>query len=135
MADLVITAANVAKGTPSTTSTGTAGEAITQGQALYFNTDGKWWKAKANGTAVQAKVGGVALNAASAGQPVVVQTSGQITIGATMTKGVLYYASPTAAGGIAPFADLGAGNYTTVLGFALSTTIMVVAPIITGVTQ
>jgi hypothetical protein len=48
---------------------------------------------------------------------VVVQTGGQITIGATVTAGTVYYLSGTA-GGIRPAADNTTGDYPQVIGMA-----------------
>ena len=49
MADLTITAANVAPGAGAVKDTGTAGEALTAGQLVYKKSaDGKWYKADCN---------------------------------------------------------------------------------------
>ena len=44
-------------------------------------------------------------------------------LGATLTAGVAFYLSDTP-GGICPVADVGTGEYATVLGFATSTTVL-----------
>lgn len=124
-ADLSVTAASVVPGTGAVLSTGTAGEALTAGQALYLKAaDHKWYKADCNSATAEVRVAkAFAITGSAAGQPVVVQTSGQITIGATMTAGVVYYLSGTA-GGIRPVADNTTGDYPQVLGMALSTTVL-----------
>lgn len=127
MADLTVTAANVqppASGAFSVT--GTAGAAITAGQVVYLDSATSTYKlAKADVLAANAPVG-IALNGAAIGQPVAVLTAGPITIGATLTPGVGYYLSKTAAGGICPVADLAAGSYPSFLGFATSASLMTV---------
>lgn len=122
MADLTITAANVAKGTNATIAYGTAGAAITAGQTLYIDTANSnvLKLGDANASALTATIAGVALHAAASGQPITYQTAGSITIGATVAVGTPYVASATA-GGIAPAADLATGWRTTVLGVATTT--------------
>jgi hypothetical protein len=136
MADLTITAGSVVKGTGATTETLIAGASITAGQSLYKDASDSN-KAKLfdadSATAAARSFYGVALNSASSGQPVVVQTGGNITIGATVAVGVAYYASDTP-GGICPFADLEAGDYPTIIGIGISTTQIKIQPIAAGVT-
>lgn len=125
MVDLVITATSVVAGTDVVTTDDTAGEAITAGKAVYFNTTTRrWMLADSNSATVEArKAAGIALHAASTGQPIRVQTKGPITIGATLTPGVAYYLSDTP-GGICPVADIGTGEYVCLLGFATSATVL-----------
>jgi hypothetical protein len=66
---------------------------------------------------------GIALTGSSLNQPITVQTGGTLTLGATMTAGVVYYLSDTP-GGICPVADVGAGEYVDVIGVSTSTTVM-----------
>jgi hypothetical protein len=128
MADLTITAANVLAGAGAAVSRGVAGATVTAGQSVYLDTaDGKWKLADNNSaTAAVRTPGGIALNGASNGQPLAVLTEGPITIGAALTAGVAYYLSDTP-GGICPVADLGAGEYPTVIGIASSATVLKVA--------
>lgn len=121
MADLTVTATSVLPGT-GPRSSGTAGEAITAGQALYLkSSDGKLWKAQCDGTVEEATVIGVALNGAAADQPVQYQASGStMTIGATTAKTTTYVLS-AAAGGICPQADLTSGQRIVRLGHATGT--------------
>lgn len=125
MADLSITAANVVAGSNVKTKQGTAGESITAGKTVYRDpTDNKYKLADCDSaTAAVRKTTGIALHAASNNQPLLVLTEGPITIGATLTPGVAYYLSPTA-GGICPVADLSAGDYPTIIGLAISTTVL-----------
>lgn len=124
MADLTITAANVAAGSVSTTEHGTAAATITAGQVVYKDaTTKRYGLADNNGaTATKAPVG-IALNGAASGQPLAIIKSGDITIGATMTAGVAYYLSDTP-GGICPVADLASGETAILLGMATSTTVL-----------
>jgi hypothetical protein len=125
MANLTITAANVAPGTGSKTKSGTAGAAITQGQPVYLDATTKTLFPADADVLASAAVVGIALNAASTGQPVTYQTSGQVTIGATVVTGTAYYASTTA-GGVCLESDLASGDFATFLGFATSTTVITV---------
>ncbi|MBV9549103.1 MAG: hypothetical protein JO256_05450, partial [Alphaproteobacteria bacterium] len=91
MSALSITAANVVPGTDADIAHGIAGETITAGQPVYrSSTDGKWYKADSNSGTAEARVPlGIALCGSSASQPVSVQKSGTITIGATVTAGTV----------------------------------------------
>lgn len=124
-ADITITAANVIPGAGATYHEGTAGATITAGQPVYLDSaDGKLKLADANAASADAAtVKGIALQGASAGQPLKTQTSGPITIGATVTQGTIYVLSATA-GGIAPAADLATGHRVTVLGVATSASVL-----------
>lgn len=134
MADITVTPASVLKGTNATTETGIAGEAIDAGEVVYKKAaDGKFWLSDANDATVAVNAAyGIALNSAAANQPVVVQTRGSITIGATITAGTIYVLSATA-GGIAPAADLTTGWSRTILGVASSTTVIDLSIVNTGI--
>ena len=132
MADLTITAANVAKGANSTTETGVAGEAIAQGEVVFKNASGEYVLSDADDTDLD-EVAGIALNAAEDGQPVEVLLPGSdITIGATLTAGLPYFLSATA-GAIAPEADLTTGDRKILLGIAKSASVLFFRPIDSGV--
>ena len=124
MADLTITAASVVQGALARTEVGIAGETITAGMAVYKASTGLWMKADSNSATAEARAAtAIALTGSSLNQPIVVQTSGTITIGATMTAGIQYYLSDTA-GGICPVADIGSGEYVDLVGLSTSTTVM-----------
>jgi hypothetical protein len=127
MADLSITVANVAAGSGATVVEGTAGATITAGQVVYLDSsDNKFKLADCNSaTAAVRSPYGIALHGALANQPLAVQRGigGSITIGATLTAGVVYYLSGTA-GGIRPVADNATGDYPVALGIATSTTVL-----------
>ncbi len=131
MADLSITAGSVKAQTGSGTKTGVAGETITAGQALYYASNGKYYKASTS-TATTAKVVGIALNGASADQPLSMLTSGDIDIGGTVAIGAVYVASDTA-GNIAAAADNGSGDYVTVIGIGKTTAIIDVSINVSGI--
>jgi hypothetical protein len=127
MADLSITAASVISATGARRTLGTAGATITAGKVVYLDgADNKYKLADCDSaTAAVRSPAGIALNGASDGQPLVVHEEGAITIGATMDDGVAYYLSPNP-GGICPIADILAGDYAVLLGFATSTTVLTV---------
>lgn len=121
MADLVITAASVISS--GRKETGTAGATVTAGQVVYLDSADNKFKLADNDSATAAVRAphGIALNGAATGQPLTVHTGGSIVIGATVAVGTVYMLSSTA-GGIAPVADLGAGDYNSTIGVATSTT-------------
>jgi hypothetical protein len=123
--DLSVTAASVVAGSSSTVENGTLGATVTAGQLLYkSSTAGTWALADSDSATAEVRSAtGIALNGGASGQPVRVLREGTITIGATMTAGVAYYASNTA-GGICPVADVGAGEYVGIVGIATSTTVL-----------
>ena len=125
MADLSITAANVVAGSGAKKVTGTAGATITAGQVVYYDSTTSTYKLADTDSATAAvrSPAGIALNGASANQPVTVLTSGPVTIGATVAVGDVYYLSGTA-GGLAPFADVAAGDYPCVIGICTSTSVL-----------
>jgi len=134
MADLTITAASVIAGTGAKSVSGTAGATITAGQTVYLDSADNEYKLADCDSATEAVRSpvGIALHGASDGQPLKVHTKGLITIGATMTAGATYYLSQNA-GGICPIADLGSGDYRTIIGIATSTTVLDVQIIESGV--
>jgi hypothetical protein len=127
MADLSITVASVAKGSGASTAQGVAGATITAGQVVYLDSATSTYKlADANGAAALRSPVGIALHAALSGQPLQILTGGLITIGATLVAGTVYVLSGTA-GAIAPAADVVTGWYLTIVGVPVSTTVLKVA--------
>ena len=125
MADLAVTAANVLPGSSAKKVDGVAGASITAGQVVYLDTATNTFKlADCNSATVAARTPvGVALHGSLTGQPLVVQTAGPITIGATLAIGGAYFLSGTP-GGIRPAADNVTGDYPASLGMPLSTTVL-----------
>ena len=122
MADLSITAANVAYTSGPVERAYNAGATITAGQAVYLDSATSTWKlAQCDGTAAEVDAVGIALHAALTGQPLAVAKAGAvINIGATTATNVPYMVSATA-GGVAPLADLDAGKRICYLGFSPGT--------------
>lgn len=134
MADIAITAANVAAGTAANVDrSGVAGAAITQGQAVYKDAATSTYKlSDSNGTGTR-QVDGFALNSASSGQPIDVVKGGDTTIGGTLTAGTPYFLSGTP-GAICPEADVVTGMQKIQVGIAKSTTLLHVSIQDSGVT-
>jgi hypothetical protein len=127
MADISITAANVIAGADAVKETRLAGATVTAGQVVYLAaaTD-QYGLADSNSATAEVRVArGIALHGASSGQPLTIQRSGSITIGGTLTAGVAYYLSDTP-GGVCPVADVGSGEYSTILGIATSASVLAV---------
>jgi hypothetical protein len=125
MADLTITAANVLSGSGARIVHGKAGAAVTAGQTVYQDPADQRFKLADcdNASAAVRALSGIALNGAANGQPLAVQFDGEIALGAVLTAGATYYLSPNP-GGIAPLADLGSGDFPTVIGLAESTSVL-----------
>lgn len=136
MADLSITPANVIAGPHAVKKTGRAGAAISIGQALYrAAATGDLHPADAgDASPALAEVVGIALSsAAAAGQPVTYAAEDpHFALGATVAVGSAYVLSAAAAGGIAPDADLLAGNHATLIGIGKSATHIILKPLATG---
>lgn len=125
MADLSVTAANCVPVAPYVPEYGIAGATITAGKPIYLEAATNTWKLADNdsATAEVRQATALALTGSSANQPIAYMRSGSVTLGATMTAGVVYYLSATA-GGICPVADLTSGKYPCTIGIATSTTVM-----------
>jgi hypothetical protein len=126
-----------AASTASKTRSGTAGEAITAGQAVYLDSaTNTYLKADSTGgagdLAALAAVAGIAINSAGTGQPLDILTEGNMTCNAVLAAGMIYCLSETA-GGIQPSADLASGEYFSVIGLGTSTTNMYVSIYNSGV--
>jgi hypothetical protein len=135
MTDLVITAAAVLAAASASVEAGKAGATIVAGQVVYRDTADQEYKlADADSATAAAKAPrGIALNGGSDGQPLSIIKSGDLTMNAVLTAGTAYYLSPTA-GGIAPLADVEAGDNVVLIGLAKSTTVLAVDIQIPGVT-
>lgn len=129
-ADLSITAGSVIASSQATVFNGTAGATITAGQVVYRDTSTNTIKlADADASAATAAAFGIALNGASTGQPVrVVTADPALTVGGTLSLTAPVYVLSGTAGGIAPIADLAAGDYPVVLLVATSTSVAIFNP-------
>lgn len=141
MAAYTITAAEVTKSTSAQTAEGTAGAAITAGQALYLDSTTSTLKlAQSDGTSAEATVVGVALNSAASGQIVVYQFAGDLTLdtaaltnaakGDIVTLGAI-------AGGLYPNEDILTTEYVSVIGYMVTSNpgLLRLSIINTGVTH
>lgn len=133
MADLVITAANVARGSNALVEYGTTAVAVTAGQAVFSDPTTGTFKLSSNNGVGTRDVYGIALHAAAAGQPLAVQRGGDITLGATLVAGTDYWLSATL-GGTCPRADLGVGKDPVLIGIAKSTSVLTLNITDVGVT-
>lgn len=125
MADITITAANVAASAAVKTRRGSAGAAITAGDVLYLDTATNTLKLAIATALATAVVAGIALNDAASGQPVVyAYDDSALTVGGTLVTGTVYTVSSAVAGAIAPVADQGSADFVTVLGVANSTALL-----------
>lgn len=133
MADITVTAANVAAGSGARYRTVTAGATITAGQSVYRDPTTNTYKlADADASQTTARVVGVALDSASSGQPLTIQIGGKYTAGGTVVVGTVYVQSGTA-GGICPAADLASGDYATVIGVGVTSTLIKLGIVISDV--
>lgn len=131
MADLVITAANVLAPNAAR-KTVTAGGTIARGDVVYKHTTGKYHVAD-NTTALSADAEGIALADVDADQPLHIALSGPINVGATLAVGTVYALSET--GAICPIADVGTGDYVTLLGVATAADSLVLSIQVSGVAK
>jgi hypothetical protein len=131
MADLVTTPANVKKSSGKAEVV-TLGEAIDAGQSAYLDSaDGLWYLASA--TDDEGTLGIMLTSGVAGQQAVVMQTDdGVIDFGAILTVGKMYYASATD-GAICGEEDLVATNYTKLLGWATTTSLLKLTFIATGI--
>jgi hypothetical protein len=142
MADVVVVANDLLRsGTTGSVRAVEFGEAITAGQMLYQDgTDQKYYLAVATDPTKPANTGqlAISLTTAAADQTgVVARTDTQIDFGATapLTQGEVYVLSSANAGGIAPVADLAIASTLTILGYAISTEILLLGLNVTGVAK
>lgn len=129
-ADLSITTTSFVHGANAEKIVGTAGGTLTIGQLLYFDSTAQTWKAAdADASVTTAAVGGIAASGAAAGQAVIVVIKDDdMTLGATLSLSAPVYVLSSTAGGIAPVADIGAGEFPRVVIVAKSTTKCVFDP-------
>lgn len=121
MSALVITAANVKPSAAASLRQNIAGVAITAGQLVYKDANGKMQLSDSNAGDASSAVHGVAVASAAADQPVAwVDSDSALTIGATVVKGTTYCLGATA-GSIVPQADLITADRVIVVGIAPDT--------------
>ena len=135
MAILSVTAANVGVGSLATrTQIVQAGEAISHGQSVYFNSsDSKYYRCDAD-FAGSANCAGIAISSASTDGFFVLATSGLVNVGSTLTVGKAYYVATTP-GGIDDEAALATGDFVTFLGVATTTSLLLLDIAASGVAK
>ena len=122
MADVSVTAASVVKTATSLIGYGTAGGTVTAGQPVYADTTASNKLKPCDADVIaSSKAIGIALHGASDGQPLQYCYGGNLTFNSAFTVGQVYVCSVNA-GGIAPYADLAAGDFVTILGVATTAT-------------
>jgi hypothetical protein len=127
MADVAITSTDVKMNENSVASVETAGEAIDPGEAVY-NAGSSWMLSEAGDTADKAAAKGIAVTGTDGGgKKFTVCTGGELELGTVLSAQSLYVASNTR-GKIAPPADLVSGDHVHSIGFAKSTSVLVVKP-------
>lgn len=134
MADLVLVAADTLSSGKS--AEGKAGITIEAGDIVYADaTDGEKLKLADSTLAVEeAKVLGMALNGGADGQPIDYIKSGIVTVtAAAVTIGEVYALS--AAGKLAPVADLLATEFVSVVAIGIATNQLLIAIINSGVAK
>ncbi len=119
MADLSQTAANVGltdESSSTSVSVKQAGEALTQGQPVYLNSN-KYYQCQGNTVAAAACVG-ICLTPAATDEYFVLAPNGSVVdLGGTLSIGETYAISATK-GAIAPVGDLTSSEYVTTIGTA-----------------
>jgi hypothetical protein len=138
MADISITAANVAMGAATTpTRVVQYGEAVTQGQPLYRATDGKWYRTDANDGVAKAAVGAIALTPGATNAfglvalPAATPGQSLVNLGATLAVGMPYAVSANV-GGIAPIGDITSTQFVSIIGIATTTALLDFQPSISN---
>ena len=99
---------------------GVAGGTLTAGMPVYLSNN--TYLASRTNAAATALCDGIVLNGASSGQPVDVQLSGNLALGATLTIGMAYYVSANTAGKIWPITDVATNHVPVYLGIATNST-------------
>lgn len=110
--------------------TGRLGGTVTAGMPVRKQTDGTFIAAT-DASAAGANVEGIALSGGASGQPFVYQRGGNINLGATVAAGAIYVLSTS--GGICKDDDVAGGEYITVLGVGISTSLVKMGIIVSGV--
>lgn len=118
-APISVTAANVVR-VEGDTESRTAGGTITAGQVVRLS--GSSVIAAVNDSAANAAAYGIALNGGGSGQPILVQRTGNVTIGGTVAVGKIYALGTS--GGIIPVDDVAGSEYITIIGVGVSATVI-----------
>jgi uncharacterized protein YraI len=98
----------------------TAGGTITAGQVVRLSSGSV--VAAVNDNATNAAAYGIALNGGGSGQPIIVQKTGDITIGGTVAVGKIYALGTS--GGIIPVDDIAGSEFISIIGVGISATVI-----------
>ncbi len=121
MVDVTVTEAEVLPGSDTVYTDGLFGATVTGGQLVYLDSSTATFKlADADVSAAVALAVGIAMIGGVSGQPCKIATGGKMDPGFTVTLAEIYVGSATA-GGIAPVADLGSGDFTMIVGIGVTT--------------
>lgn len=94
---------------------GIAGATLAPGDAVYLDTTTNTYKLTDGDTDTESVAAGIVIDSAISGRPFLFAPPGAvINIGATVVLGTVYVCSLTP-GKICPWADIGTGDYTTIL--------------------
>lgn len=110
--------------------TGKLGGTVAAGNPVRKQTDGTFIAAT-DASAAGAAVEGIALSGGASGQAFSYQRGGNINLGATLAVGKVYVLSTS--GGIAPVDDIAGSEFVTVLGVAISTSLLKMGIVVSGV--
>lgn len=103
---------------------GFIGASITAGNPMWFDEATQTFKnADAATNAAQAMLAGLALSTMFAGQPASRLVQGDLAVGAVLTVGQTYVLSSNS-GRIAPITDVATGMWVSIIGIAISTSIL-----------
>lgn len=114
MAELTVTAADVAPAKIIEQSTGPAGEQIEPGEVVQFNASGKYVLANGTGSATAAGPLGIAMTGGTTNITISVLHKGVLDVGDALTS--LDYTDPVYLGNTAGVLDSAAGSVSTVVG-------------------
>jgi hypothetical protein len=136
MADISVTAASVKIGSASTTAQLVQyGATVTQSQPVYSDaTDSNKYKPADAEALASAAATGMALTPGASGDYGLIVTDGLFNPGGTVVVGQVYVVS-TNPGGIAPYGDLGSGDFVTILGVGSTTSLIDISINATGIAK
>lgn len=142
MADLSVTAANVRKAVAqnglagSSTELGVGGATGTAGQVVYRDSaDSYQFKLAQATSAAAANAYGIRLDGGADEQDAIVIRSGLYNPGGTVVVGQVYCVSANAAGAICPYGDLASGNYVTIIGVGITSSLIFVNITVSGIAK
>lgn len=137
MAAIVVTKANVSLVSGSIERTRLGGAAVGLGESVYLDAAGKW-QAAANDDILTAGQNGLAIafsECFAVNQPIdVIRGGSTINFGPVLVPGETYAVGPVA-GQIIPFAEILSGDFTSILGYAIDDSNLVVAQVIENVVR